>query len=79
MLICNKFYFGEVQEEVQANSVGRVYISAPRKEGLSVYQWSLSEKNKHVGWGNAFFKYSTEVWYVLEILENSKFIANELP
>ena len=49
VVICNKFYFGEVQEEVQASSVGRVYISAPRKEGLSVYQWSLSEKNKYVG------------------------------
>ena len=40
---CNRFYFGEVQEEVLGQCSGQG-ISAPRKEGLSVYQWSVSEK-----------------------------------
>ena len=31
----------------------KVYISAPRTEGPSVYQWSVPEKNKQGGSGNA--------------------------
>ena len=46
--IRNRFYFGEVQEEVLGQSSGQG-ISAPRAEGLSVYQWSVSEKNKQGG------------------------------
>ena len=42
-VICNRFYFGEVQEDVlgQCSEQG---ILAPRKESLSVYQWSAPEK-----------------------------------
>ena len=42
-VICNRFYFGEVQEEVLGQCSGQG-ISAPREEGLSVYQWSDPEK-----------------------------------
>ena len=46
-VICNRLYFGEVQEEVlgQCNGQG---ISAPRAEGLPFYQWSVPEKNKQL-------------------------------
>ena len=42
-VICNRFYFGEVQEEVlvQCTEQG---ISAPRIEDLSYYQQSASER-----------------------------------
>ena len=42
-VICNRFYFGEVQEEVlvQCTEQG---ISAPRTEDLSYYQQSASER-----------------------------------
>ena len=57
----------------------RVYISASRTEGLSLYQWFVPEK-KQAGWfRKCLFKYSTEVRFVFEILENSKVIARELP
>ena len=42
-VICNRFYFGEVQEEVLDQCCGQG-ISALRVEGLSVYQWSVPEK-----------------------------------
>ena len=43
-----------------------------------IYQWSVPVK-KHAGWlRKCLFKYSTEVRFVLEILENSKVIASEL-
>ena len=32
-----------------ASAMGRVYVSTPKTEGLSVYQWSVPEKNKHGG------------------------------
>ena len=53
-------------------------VSTPRTEGLSVYQWSVPEKKTSmvVDW---LIKYSTEITFVLEILENSKIIASELP
>ena len=38
-VIRNKFYFGKVQ----ASAVGKVYISAPRTEGIC-YQWSVPGK-----------------------------------
>ena len=78
-IICNKFYFGEVQEEVlgQCNGQG---MSAPRTEGLSVYQWSVP-KEKQAGWlRKCLRKCSTEVFrFVLEILEKSKIIASVIP
>ena len=42
-VICNKFYFGEIQEEVigQCTEQG---ISAPRTESLSFYQYPAPEK-----------------------------------
>ena len=52
-VICNRYYFGEVQEEV-LGQCSRQGISAPSKEGLSVYQWSVSEKKKQGGWGSVF-------------------------
>ena len=42
-VIYNRFYFGEVQENVLRQCSGQG-VSAPRKEGLSVYQWSVPEK-----------------------------------
>ena len=58
--------------------MGRAYISGPRTECLSVYQWSVPEKE---AWWlmKYFFKNSAKVRFVLAILENSSFIANELP
>ena len=46
-VIWNRFYFQEVQKEVlgQCSEQG---ISVPRKEGLSVYKWSISEKTSRV-------------------------------
>ena len=53
-VICNRFYFWEVQEEV-LGECNRQGISAPIKEGMSVYQWSVQEKKSMQGsWGNAF-------------------------
>ena len=58
--------------------MGRVYISAPKTEDPSVYR-GLFQK-RQAGWlRKCFFKYSTEVTVVLEIQENSKVIASELP
>ena len=57
--------------------MSRVYVSAPRKEGLSAYQWSVPEKQQARWLRKCLFKYSTEVRFVLEILENSKVIASE--
>ena len=42
-VICNRFSIGEAQEEVLGQCSGQG-ISATRKEGLSVYQWSVPEK-----------------------------------
>ena len=42
-VICKKIYFGEVKQEV-LGQCSRQGISAPRKEGLSVYQWSVTEE-----------------------------------
>ena len=48
--------------------MGRVYISAPRTEGPSVYQWSVPEKkNKYGGWGNTFLNTPVKLCF----LENS--------
>ena len=50
-VICNRSYFGEIQENVpgQCNGEG---ISAPRT--VSFYQWSVPEKNDQSSWGNTF-------------------------
>ena len=42
-VICNRFYFEDVQEEVLGQFSGQG-ISAPRKESLSVHQRSVPEK-----------------------------------
>ena len=42
------FYFGEIQEEVLGQCSGQS-ISAPRKEGLSIYQWSIPKQNNIQG------------------------------
>ena len=48
-VICNRFHFGGAREEVLGQCSGQG-ISAPRTEGLSVYQWSFREKkNKQSG------------------------------
>ena len=52
-VICNRFCFWEVQEEVLGHCSGQS-ISAPRTEGLSFYQWSVPVKNKQSGWKNVF-------------------------
>ena len=53
-VICNRFYFEEVQEEVLGQRIEQG-ISAPWEECLSAYQWSVPEKkNKRGGWGNVF-------------------------
>ena len=43
-VICNRFYFGEVQEVL--GQFSEQDILATRKEGLFVFQWSVPEKNK---------------------------------
>ena len=50
-VICNKFYFGEVREEVLGQcSKWAGYISQHlEQKGLSVYQCSVPEKNKQGG------------------------------
>ena len=68
-VICNRFYIGEVQEEVLGQCSGQG-ISAPRGEGLSVYQWSVPEKKQARRLRKCLCKYCTEVSrFVLEILE----------
>ena len=52
-VICSRFYFGEVQEEVLGQCTGQD-IPAPRTEGVPVLSISAPEKNKQGGWGNAF-------------------------
>ena len=42
-IICKRFYFGEVQEDALGQCGGQG-ILAPRKEGIFVYQWSVSKK-----------------------------------
>ena len=37
-VICNRIYFGEAQEEEVLDQSSGQGISAPRTEGLSVYQ-----------------------------------------
>ena len=52
-VVCNRFYFGEVQKEGLDQCTGKG-ILAPRTEGLSIYQWPILKKNKQGYWGNAF-------------------------
>ena len=59
--------------------MGRVYISTAKAKGISVYQWSFPEKKQAWWLMKCLFKYSTEVRFVLEILEKSKVIASEIP
>ena len=45
--IYNRFYFGEVQEDV-LSQCSRQGIKAPRTEGLYVYRWSVPEKTSRL-------------------------------
>ena len=47
-VICNKFYFGQVQKNVLGLCSGQSIYSAPRTKGPSVYQWSVPEKTSRV-------------------------------
>ena len=78
-VVCNKFYFGEVQERVldKCSEQGNISQHIEQKVHLSIS--GLFQK-KQAGWLRKYlFKYSTEVSFVLEILEKSKFISSELP
>ena len=78
-VICNRFYFGEVQEKV-LGQCSRQGISAPRTESLSVYQQSVPEKKQAGCLRKCLCKYSFEVsGFVLEILEKSKVITSVNP
>ena len=44
-VICNRFTLRKIQVEILGQHSGQS-ISAPRIEGLSVYQWFVTEKNK---------------------------------
>ena len=78
-VICSRFYFEEIQEEVLGQYSWKG-ILAPRKRGLSVYQWSVPEKEQ-AGWlRKCLCKYFIDVSrLVLEIPEKSKFIASVIP
>ena len=78
-VIYNKFYFGEVQEEVLSQRSGND-ISARRKIGLSVCPGSVPDKNQ-AGWlRKCLCKHSTEVsMFVLEIMEKLKFTGSVIP
>ena len=78
-VICKKFYFGEVQEEVLGQRSGND-ISAPRKKGLSVCPRSVPEKYQ-AGWlRKCLCKHSTEVsMFVLKIMEKLKFTGSVIP
>ena len=47
-VICNRFYFGEVQKEVLRQCSGQD-TSALKKESLFVYQLSVPEKKNKQG------------------------------
>ena len=71
-VICNRFYSEEVQEQVLSQCSGQG-ISAPRTEGLSVYQWSVPEKKQVELLVKHLCKYSPEVsWFALEIWKNRR-------
>ena len=54
--------------------------SAPRTESLSVYQWSLPEKQQAGRLSKCLCKYSTKVsGFVLEIPAKLRVIASENP
>ena len=78
-VICNRFYCGEVHEEVPSQYSWKGVL-APRKRGLSVYHWSVPGKEQ-AGWlKKCFCKYSIDVSrFVLKIAEKSKFIASVIP
>ena len=73
-VICNRCYFGEVQEDVLGKYFGQG-ISIPRTEALSFYQWSVPENTIRVV-EEYLCKSSTAVsGFVSEILEKSKVIT----
>ena len=76
-VVCNKSYFGEVQEDVLGRCTEQS-IYAPRAEVLSFYQYSATEKKQAWWLMKCPFKYSPKVMFLLEIPENSKVIASEL-
>ena len=78
-VICNRFYFGEFQEEVPGHCNWQS-TSTLRIEGLSVYQWSVPEKEQARWLRKCLCKYSPEVSsFILDILEKSKFFVSVIP
>ena len=78
-VICNRFYFGEVQEDGVGQCSGQG-ISVPKKEGLSVYQWSVPGKKRAGRLRKCLCKHSAEVSrFVLEIPGKSKSNASVIP
>ena len=78
-VICNRFYFGEVQEDTVEQCSGQG-ISVPKKEGLSVYQWSVLEKKRTGCLRKCLCKYSAEVsMFVLENPGKLKSNASVIP
>ena len=78
-VMCNKFYFGEVQEDVLGQCSGQgIYRSIQNRRSICLTV--VCYRKKPAQWlRKCLLKYSTEVRFVLEILENSKVIASELP
>ena len=75
-VICDRFYFGEVQEEVLGQCGGQG-ILAIRKEGYLSINGLFQEKETSMEVEECFCKYSTDISrFVLEILEKSMFIAS---
>ena len=79
-VICNKFYFGEVQKKDLGHCSGQgIYLSTQNRRSICL-SVGCSRKKKQAGWlRKCLLKYSTEVRFILEILENSKVIASEFP
>ena len=75
-VICNRFDFTEVREEVHAMGM----VSHHPDQKVCLYISDLFQKKKEAGWlKKCLCKYLTEISrFVLDILENSKVIANVL-
>ena len=76
---CNKFYFGGILGKSCKPVQWAGYISQHLEQKVHLSISGLFQK-KQAGWlRKCLLKYSTEVRFVLKILENSKVIASELP
>ena len=78
-VICDKFCFAEVQEEILGQCNRQViYLNFYNRRSICL---SLVCSRKKQTWSlmKHLFKYSTEVRFFLQIREKSKVIANEIP